>query len=192
VPQPKRLIETAGPEPGTPLEAVRLHVGNVVGTHGVRGELKVQLLTDDPEHLATVKFMYLGDEQQPRRVRGYRLHAGHALIRLEGITTPEEGRRYVGLPLRISGRDARPLAPGEFYLYQLIGLRVLDEAGNEIGRLTDVLETGANDVFVVTDSSGREHLFPHHADVVLDVRPDEGYLVVRPLRYYGEESEPEP
>lgn len=166
-------------------------MGKVVGTHGIRGELKVQLLTDDPEHLATVKSMYLGDEQQPRRVLGFRLHAGYALIRLEGITTPEEGRRYVGLPLRISGRDARPLAPGEFYLYQLIGLRVVDEAGNEIGRLTDVLETGANDVFVVTDSSGREHLFPHHADVVLDVRPEEGYMVVRPLRYYGEESESE-
>lgn len=190
-PRPKQLIETAGPEPSTPLESVRLQVGKVVGTHGVHGELRVQLTTDDPEHLATVRSMFLGEEHQPRRVLSFRMHGDRALVRLEGIATPEEGRRYAGLPLRISGRDARPLAPGEFYLYQLVGLRVLDESGTEIGRVTDVLETGANDVLVVTDAAGREHLFPHHADVVLDVRPAEGIMVVRPLIYYGEDSEPE-
>lgn len=186
--RPQRLIETAGPDPSTPVEEVRLQIGTVIGTHGVRGELKVRLTTDDPEHLRTVKTMYLGDEENPRRVLSVRFHQGNALILLRGITTPEEGRTHVGKPIRISGKDARPLEPGEYYLYQLIGLRVLDESGAELGRVTDLIETGANDVFVVTSAAGKEELLPNLPDVVLDIRPADGVMVVRPLVYYDEDE----
>jgi 16S rRNA processing protein RimM len=181
---PSRLIETSGPDPATPLGEVRLVVGTIVGTHGIDGELKVLLTTDEPEHLKTIKRVYVGDEQNPRRVLGVRFHDRFALMRLKGIPTPEAGAEFRGQQVRIAGTDARPLAPGEFYLYQLIGLAVVDESGRALGTVTDIMETGANDVLVVAPAGGGpDQLYPNHPDVVLDINPEDGKLVVRPLVY---------
>lgn len=157
----------------------------------MRGEFKLRLQTDDPEHLLTLKRVYLGEEKTPRTVLGARLHAGNALFRLQGISTPETVERLRGTPLRIRGADARPLAANEYFLYQVIGLEVFDEAGNRLGRVSDLIETGANDVLVVTDDAGQDTLYPSHPDVVLTLNPATGRVVVRPLTYYGDESAPD-
>ena len=184
---PPRLSETAGPEPGAAPGRVFLTVGTILAPHGVRGEFKLRLHSDDPEHLLTVKRLYLGDETTPRTVLGVRLHAGHALMRLQGISSPETVDRLRGTPVRMRGSDARPLAPNEYFLYQVIGLAAFDEAGNRLGAVTDLLETGANEVLIVTpDDGGANLLFPSHPDVVLELDPAAGRVVLRPLRYYGE------
>jgi 16S rRNA processing protein RimM len=153
----------------------------------VRGEFKVRLQTDDPEHLQTIKRIYLGDEASPRTVLGVRLHAGNALMRVQGISTPETVERLRGTPLRIRGADARPLAANEYFLYQVIGLDVFDEAGNTLGRVTDLIETGADNVLVVSPKDGgADLLFPSHPEVVVVMDPAAGRIVVRPLTYYGE------
>jgi 16S rRNA processing protein RimM len=181
-----RLSETIGPDPNVPPDRVRLTIGEILAPHGVRGEFKLRLQTDDPEHLLTLKRAYLGEETIPRTVLGVRLHAGNALMRLQGISTPETVERFRGTPIRIRGADARPLAANEYFLYQVIGLEVFDEAGNRLGRVTDVIETGANDVLVVTAEDGTDTLLPSHPDVVLAMDPAAGRIVVRPLTYYGE------
>ena len=159
----------------------------ILAPHGVRGEFKVRLQTDDPAHLLTIKRLYLGDETTPRTVLEARLHAGNALMRLQGISTPETVERFRGTPLRIRGSDARPLAAGEYFLYQIIGLEVFDESGNRLGRVTDLMETGANNVLVVApDDGGADILLPSHPDVVIAMDPAAGRVVVRPLTYYGE------
>jgi 16S rRNA processing protein RimM len=163
-----------------------LTIGTILAPHGVRGEFKVRLQTDDPEHLLKVKRIYLGDEQTPRTVLGARLHAGNALMRLQGISNPETVNQFRGTPLRIRGSDARPLAANEYFLYQVIGLQVFDEAGTHLGRVTDLIETGANDVLVITPDDGPDILLPSHPDVVLAMDPAAGRLVVRPLVYLGE------
>jgi 16S rRNA processing protein RimM len=84
------------------------------------------------------------------------------------------------------GSDARPLAANEYFLYQVIGLEVLAEDGARLGRVTDLIETGANDVLVVTSDDGADVLLPSHPDVVLEMDPGAGRIVVRPPRYYGE------
>jgi 16S rRNA processing protein RimM len=179
-----RLIETTGPDPATPLADVRLVVGRVIGAHGVHGDLKVRLTTDDPDHLGSVRGFYLGDEQSPRRLLAYRHSAGVAIVRLKGIATPEAGTEYRGRPLKIAGSDARPLQPGEFYLYQLIGLNAVDETGQLVGVVTDVIETGAHDVLVLSPpDSGKDILLPNHPEVILDVDPAAGKMTVRPLVY---------
>ena len=183
---PPRLSETAGPEPGDPPARVRLTVGTILAPHGVRGEFKVRLQTDDPEHLLTIKRIYLGDEAAPRTVLGARLHAGTALLRLQGISSPETVERFRGAPLRIRGADARPLGANEYFLYQVIGLEAFDEAGNRLGEVTDLIETGANDVLVITPAEGADILLPSHPDVVVAMDPAAGRIVVRPLRYFGE------
>ena len=82
-----------------------------------------------PRTLLTIKRLYLGDETTARTVLGARLHADNALIRLQGISTPETVERLRGTPLRIRGTDARPLAADEYFLYQMMGLEVFDETG---------------------------------------------------------------
>lgn len=181
-----RLDETAGPDPGTPPARARLTIGSILAPHGVRGEFKLRLQTDDPEHLLRIKRVYLGDETTPRTVLGVRMHAGHALMRIEGISTPETVDRFRGAPLRIRGADARPLAENEYFLYQVIGLEAVDEAGNRLGRVTDLIETGANDVLVITSDDGVDTLLPSHPDVVLAMDPVAGRIVVRPLVYLGD------
>ena len=162
-------------------------MGTILGPHGTCGEFKLRLQTDDPEHLLTVKRLYLGDESAPRTVLGARRHAGHMLMRLQGISTPETVERFRGTPLRMRGADARPLAANEFFLYQIVGLAVLDEEGTRIGTVTDVLETGANDVLVVLAADGStELLLPSIPDVVLSMDAVAGQIVVRLPRYYGE------
>jgi 16S rRNA processing protein RimM len=184
---PPRLSDTAGPDPGAPLERVRLTIGTILAPHGVRGEFKVRLQTDDPAHLLTIKRLYLGDETTARTVLGARLHAGNALMRLQGISTPGTVERLRGMPLRIRGTDARPLAADEYFLYQVMGLAVFDESGNRIGQVTDLIETGANDVLVIApDDGGADILLPSHPDVILAMDPAAGRIVVRPLTYYGE------
>lgn len=163
---------------------MRLSIGVLVGVHGLNGELKLRLDTDDPEHLTAIERVYVGDEERPRRVLGLRFHAGQALIRLQGVETPEVGRELRGRPLRIPGAEARPLAPGEYFLYQLVGLAVVDEAGTALGRVTDLMETGTHDVLVVSPvGAGPDILLPNRPEVVLDIDPVGGRMVVRPLVY---------
>ena len=179
-----RLGETPGPDPATPVEAVRLKVGTIVGPFGVRGEAKLRLTTDDPEHLTTIKQVWVGDEPTPRRLLGIRFHKEMGLIRLQGVATPEAVDALRGEPVRIAGADARPLAPGEHFLFQLVGLEAFDEAGNRLGRVADIMETGANDVLVVApEGGGPDILLPNHPEVVLEIRPEAGRMTVRPLRY---------
>lgn len=189
---PPRLADTAGPDPDVPPERARLTVGTILAPHGVQGEFKVRLQTDDPEHLLTLKRIYLGDEAAPRTVLGARLHAGNALMRVQGISSPDTVERLRGTALRIRGTDARPLAANEFFLYQMVGLEAFDEGGNRLGRVTDVMETGANDVLVIAPENGPDMLLPSHPDVVLEMDPAAGRIVVRPLTYYGEQESTSP
>lgn len=184
---PPRLIETVGPEPDTPEAEVRLAVGVITGVHGVRGELRLRLMTDDPEHLATVKRVYVGDAEERRRLVSFRFHGREALIRISGVETTEQARGLRGQIVRISAGDARPLEPGEFRLYQLIGLTAYDEFGSQIGTVIDLMETGANDVVVIEPVGGGDALLlPFHPESVIEVEPTARRMIVRLPKYYGE------
>ncbi len=156
------LIESAGPEPDTPIDHVFLTIGIVIGTHGVNGELKVRPVTDVPEQFEHIDFFYVGDEERPRKVQHARFHAGNVLLKLRGISNPEDAATFRGQPIRISGKVAMPLEPGEYLLYQLIGLDVFDEAGKKLGTTVDLIETGSRDVFVIRpEDGGAEILLPN-------------------------------
>ena len=184
---PPTLARTRGPDPDTPLDQVQLAVGSIVGTHGLYGEVRVNLTTDDPEHLATLDHLLVGEKRTPLAIESIRFHKGMALIQFEGIEGVEHAEALRGQVLRISGADVRPLAENEYYLYQVVGLEVRTEDGQVIGTVADVIETGANLVFVVAPGDGgKEELFPSIPEVVLDIRPAEGYLVVRRQEYWDQ------
>lgn len=163
----------------------RLTVGIIVGTHGVHGDLKMRILTDDPEHLKSIKTVYLGERDTPLALRHVRLTNDGALISIEGTDSPEAGARLNGLAVKISGADARPLEEGEYFLFQIIGLTAYSEDGETIGIVNDLIETGAHDVLVIGDraDSSEDLLVPNHPEFVLELSPEEGKVVIRPPEY---------
>lgn len=180
--RPPTLRATRGPEPTTPVDQVRLTVGRLGGSHGVRGEMRMHILTDEPEHLKNVKTVFLGERDTPIRLESIRFTDKGALIKLGGTDTPEDAAKLSGLNVKIAGSDARPLEPGEYFLFQLIGLKVSDEHGKTIGVVTDLIETGAHDVLVIGDrpDSPDDLLVPNHPEFVLDMNPEAGTMIIRP------------
>ena len=183
--RPPTLRETKGPDPTTPVDLVRLTVGRLGGSHGVHGELRMHILTDEPDHLKTLKTVFLGDRDTPITLESIRFTDKGALVKLEGIGTPEAAAKLSGLNVKIAGADARPLAEGEYFLFQLIGLKVNDEEGNLIGVVTDLIETGAHDVLVIGErpDSPEDLLVPNHPEFVLEMDAANGTMVVRPPLY---------
>ena len=174
------------PREGTPPQAVRLSIGVIVGSQGLDGALRMNVWTQFPDRIPRLKQVYLGDEPQPRRLRSARLQRGLAILFLEGVETRDAADAMRGTVVRIGPEQAAPLAEDEYYHFQLIGLDVVDEAGNRLGTLAEILETGANDVYVVRAQDGTETLFPALKDVVLSVDLAVGRITVRPLVYEDE------
>jgi 16S rRNA processing protein RimM len=174
------LAETPGPAAGDDLAQVKLTVAIIERSHGVRGELQASITTDTPDRLTTYKALYVGDETNPRRVVSSRFHQNRLLVKLQGIDTPEAVKALHGTPLRILGSQAAPLAEGEHFIFQLIDNEVVDEQGTVIGRLVDILETGANEVYVIKRPSGPDLLLPNIPSVVLAIDTVAKRITVHP------------
>ncbi len=150
-------------------EPAFLAAGKVRRPHGVRGEVVVELYTDFPERLRPHTKVYLGEKHLPLTLRSARAHNKGMLLGFEEIDTPEAAGLYRNQVLYIVAEALPALAAGEHYFHQLIGLNVADEDGNLLGVLTEIIETGANDVYVVTGADGKELLLPAISPVVLNV-----------------------
>lgn len=149
-----------------------LVVGKVRRPHGVHGEVVAEIYTDFPERLSPKKAIYLGEKHVKLVIASQRPHNEGLLLGFEGVATPEQAGRYRNQILSIAALEVAELPEGEFYFHELLDLEVMNEAGDPLGTLTEILETGANDVYVVTDSSGRELLLPAIPEVVLNVDLD--------------------
>lgn len=156
-----------------------LIIGQVVGSWGVRGEAKVNILTDFPERFALLKRVYLGEEHTPCKVQYARLHKQWALIKFVGIDSPAAARALAGQYVRIPIAEAMPLAADEYYEHQILGLAVWTDEGEYLGRIKEILFTGSNDVYVVQDDA--EILIPALKDVVLQVDLEQGRMIVHLL-----------
>ncbi|MCJ7548398.1 MAG: ribosome maturation factor RimM [Anaerolineae bacterium] len=149
--------------------------------HGVRGELRAKVLTDHPERLASVEILYVGEKLSPHKVMGVRQHQDAALIMLEGYEDRTAAEVLRGSLLYVTVEDAVPLDEDEFYEFQIEGLAVVTDEGELLGEIVEVFTApGANDVFVVHGPLG-ELLIPAIEDVVIELNPDAGRIVVHPL-----------
>lgn len=160
-------------------EPVYLVVGLLRRPHGVRGEIMTEIITDFPERLKKGEKFYIGDGRIPVTVRTNRKHNKGILLSFEDIHDRDEIGVYRNNYLYVDVSDWPPLPEGEYYDFELLGLEVIvDETGEILGELTDVLETGANDVYVVKSAAGQELLLPAIPDVVLDVNLDTAQMKV--------------
>lgn len=161
----------------------QFQVGVIAGTHGIRGDVKVYPTTDDPKrflHLHSVTVTVRG-RRETHAVTGVRFQGKYILLHLSGIETPEDAALYRRLPLMIDRKDAVKLPEGRYFIPDLLGMQVTDEESGSLGTLTDVLQTGANDVYEVTRGDGSTFLIPAIRDCILDVNPEEGIMKVHLL-----------
>ncbi len=161
-----------------------LVLGEILRPHGIRGELKIRILTDYPERLAQLDVVYIGDDPTMEDATGY--HVQHirpqneyGLLKLEDVNTRDQADLLRDLYVMVALEDAVPLEEGEFYIYQLIGLTVQTEDGQHLGTLTDVLETGANDVYVVDSPGYGEILIPALPNTIIETSIETGLVVVK-------------
>ena len=158
-----------------------LEAGQIVGTHGVRGEVRVQPWCDSPQQFATFKKLYWdANGRQPVKVKG-RPHKNIALVVLEGVDTVEAAQVLRGKMLYVDRRDIK-LPKGHYLVQDLIGLTVVDaDTGETYGKLTDVSQTGANAVYHMATAKG-EVLIPAIPDVVIEVDVKRDVLRLRPMK----------
>ncbi|MBO8141895.1 MAG: 16S rRNA processing protein RimM [Firmicutes bacterium] len=161
-------------------------VGEVLAPHGVRGEVKVRPMTDFPERFGRLERIYVqrpeGTGREVRAVERARLHRGIVLLKLSGVDDRSAAETLRRALLQVTKAEVYPLPPGHYYVFQIEGLAVYDGTGRRLGVVREVLQTGANDVYVVAREDGRpDLLLPATREVIRKVDLEAGRMDVELL-----------
>ena len=157
-----------------------LQVGVISSTHGIRGEVKVFPTTDDPMRFKKLKKVFLdtGRERLELEVQSVRFFKQFAIVKFKGIDNINDIEKYKGKGIFVPREDAVPLDEDEYYIADLIGMEVFTEDGH-FGVVKDVIETGANEVYIVESDEHGEVLIPAIRQCVLDVNVEEKKMKIR-------------
>ena len=161
-----------------------LIVGVITTTHGVRGEVKVYPTTDEPERFLDLDYVLLDTGRELRRldIKNVRFFKNLAILKFDGIDNINDIEKYKGRDLWIPREEAQELDEDEYYIADLLGMKVLLEDGSEFGTLRDVMETGANDVYIVDSVKHGEVLLPAIKECILDVDIEANTMTVHLMK----------
>ncbi len=151
-------------------------IGRIGAAHGIRGEVRVNPMTDFPERFHDMTEVYV--DNALLEIEAVRYHGDKILMKFMGYETRNDAETLKGKMLSVPRSEAMPLNEGEYYTFDIIGLDVFDVDGNALGKVTNVLETGSNDVYVVKSDDGKEILVPALKAVVKEINIDESRMVV--------------
>ena len=153
----------------------RLQVGVISSTHGVRGEVKVFPTTDDPRRYKKLKKVYLdtGREFLPLEIQGVKFFKQFVIVKFKGIDNINDIEMYRGKSLLVDRENAVPLKEDEYFIADMVGIEVFTEDGEKFGVLKEVMETGANDVYIIDSMKHGEVLVPAIKQCILDVNIEE-------------------
>jgi 16S rRNA processing protein RimM len=158
--------------PGSPDgEPVYLAVGFLRRAHGIHGEMIMDLHTDFPERLRNGRKLFVGEEHQPVTLATTRPHAKGMLVKFKKIESSEDTIRFRNQWVYVKASEVPALPEGQIYQHELFGFKVVDENEHLLGELVEIIETGANDVYVIKDQAGKEILLPAIPSVILDLDP---------------------
>ncbi len=160
-----------------------ISVGKITGTHGYQGIVKVNPLTDFPDRFKELKRVILdnGRTKEEFIIETCRRYKQQLLIKFDKINDLDSARQYHGALIKITGDQLYPLPEGYYYHFQLQGMQVEDLELGRLGELVDILETGANDVYVIKSQQYGEVLIPAIKDVILDVDLESNRMRVKLL-----------
>lgn len=149
----------------------RLQVGVISSTHGIRGEVKVFPTTDDPNRYKKLKKVYLdtGRELRPLEIQSVKFFKQFVIVKFKGIDNINDIEMYKGKSLYVDRKDAVPLKKDEYYIADMVGIDVYTEDGEKFGTLKEVLETGANDVYIIDSFEHGQVLVPAIKQCILQV-----------------------
>lgn len=160
-----------------------LQVGVITQTHGIKGEVKVFPTTDDAQRFKKLKKVTLdnGKERRELEITSVKFFKNLVILKFKGIDDINDVEKYKKASLFVTREDAVPLGENEYFIADLIGLKVVSDEGEELGALDDVLQTGANDVYVVKNDKGEEILVPAIKDCVKNVDIEGGEITLHLL-----------
>lgn len=159
-----------------------LETGKIVGTHGIKGEVRIDPWCDSPEFLCCFKRLYLDESGETFVDVKSRPHKNITLTKIKGVDTIEDAERLRGKIVYINRNDIE-LEEGVNFVQDLIGLEIRDaDNGTVYGKLTDVIYTGANDVYEITDDNGKKYLAPVIDEVIVETNVDEGYVLIHAMK----------
>ena len=148
-----------------------IEIGQIVNTNGLKGVVKVNPFTDDISKFEELKYVYiqLKNELKKVKIEQVRYNKNQVLLKLEGIDSIEEAKKYRNFYLKTEKESQEDLGEDTYYIVDLIGLDVYTDKNEYLGKIEDVFPTGSNDVYVVKDNLGKQILIPAIADVVKEV-----------------------
>ncbi|QNU65360.1 16S rRNA processing protein RimM [Ruminiclostridium herbifermentans] len=157
-----------------------LIVGQLVNTHGVKGELKAIPMTDDPNRFLELEWVFIdkNGKLEKYNISGVKFFKQFVILKLEGVDTMNDAEKLKGFYMKVDRANAVKLPKGSFFIADIIGLKVYDENNVLLGQLTDVLQTGSNDVYVVKHDNGKEILIPALKSVVKEISLDDKRISV--------------
>ena len=160
-----------------------LKVGVITTTHGVRGEVKVYPTTDADRFL-DLEYVLLdtGREKRKLEIQNVKYFKNLVILKFKGIDNINDIEMYKQRELWVPREEAQELDEDEYYIADLIGMKVVTEDGTSVGILKDVMETGANDVYVVEDENGKEVLLPAIKECILDVDVEKNSMTIHLMK----------
>lgn len=150
-----------------------IEAGRIVNTHGVAGEVKIEVWLDSPQFMKKCGRIFI--DGAPLKIISAREHKGFLLAKLDGVNDVNAAMRLKGREVRIDRSDA-PLPRGAYFLQDIIGAAVVDEAGNAVGTLEEIMETPASRIYVVRGE--REHMIPAVPEFILAADAERGIVTV--------------
>ena len=160
-----------------------LQVGVVSSTHGIRGEVKVYPTTDDAARFKKLKEVFAETRHGnvPLVIEQVKFFKNMVILKFKGIDNINDVEKYKGCPLLVTRDNAVKLAPGEYFLCDLVGLLVFTDTGEELGTLTEIIRTGANDVYVLKTKNEKEVLIPNTKECIIEVSLEKNTMTVHLL-----------
>lgn len=161
-----------------------LRVGKIVNTHGLKGEVKVIALTDDPKRYNDLDFVLIDGVE--RKIQGCKFQKDRVIVKIEGIDSIEEAEKYKNKYMEIPREYAVPLEEDTYYIADIIGCNVYDTNGKSLGEVYDVIQTKNNDVYWIRKP--KELLIPVLLEIVTDIDIDNRKITIKPVGEWQDED----
>ena len=181
---PKRGNSSGSPRSGEPAFLV---LGKLRRAHGVKGEIPLEIYTQMLELLIPENVIYVGEDHQPLTVEKTRWKNELLLIKFKEIDDRTVVSELTNELLYVKTSQLPPLPEGDFYYHELIGLDVYETDGRYLGVLAQILETGANDVYLIQNEAGEEVLIPATEEMILEIDTDQEKIIVARMEWYGDD-----